>query len=243
MEDMRFVEDQDKFLDYAWSVYQPYFKNRDNFNIQYNKIHADKEKNCFLKAISYYYFFVIIGDYTSPIYGKDELSFVDHTNKYLAITSIIESLYQENYLDFYEWIMRNKEQVLPINDKDNLSYKYSLYKNDNGCTVNFVKFFQSLDPRIIIYIQRSIIFLEDTKGTNELDEKEETIEVISKLLYQIRSDFVHRARLVLEFHPRESISLRSKRIITCSIEMEHLCRIFEAGLLKHFNITPDTQPI
>jgi hypothetical protein len=242
---MRFIENEDKFLGYAWSVFEAYFKDKESFIEKYNHIDSPEKKNWFLRLASYYLFFVIDGNYSSPKYDIEDLSFVDQTYKFIAIIALIESMYDRNeYVDFYEWTMRNKRNgIFPISSPRDATDLYAAYKKEHGSTLNIVRFFQSLDDSIKSFIQRSLTVLQNSGQTGELDEKEESIEVLSRLLYQIRSDFIHRAELVLEFDSFTVLSVRSGRPITCSIELKHLCRIFEAGLLQHYGIVPDKRQI
>jgi hypothetical protein len=241
MRDMRFLENEEKFLDFSWSAFQEYFKDKANFIEKYNRIESPEKKNWFLRLSSYYLFFVVDGNYSSPKYDVEELSFVDQTYKFIAIIALIESIYDKNdYIDFYQWIMRNrKNEVFPINDEKDANKLYVAYKGEHGNTLNIVRFFQSLDESIKLFIQRSLVVLDDAGKTGELEEKEESIEALAKLLYQIRSDYIHRAELILEFDPAMVLSVRSKRPISCSIELKHLCIFFESGLLQHFGIDPD----
>jgi hypothetical protein len=89
----------------------------------------------------------------------------------------------------------------------------------------------------------SLIVLDDSGKTDALDEKEESIEVSSSLLYQIRSDFIHRDELILEFDTPTVLLVRSGRPIDGPIELNHLCKIFESGLLQHFGIIADKKQI
>jgi hypothetical protein len=242
---MRFIENEDKFLEYSWSVYESYFNDKESFTDQYNRIDSPEKKNSFLRLTSYYLFFVIEGSYSSPKYDAEDLSFVDQTYKFIAIVALIESMYDKNdFIDFFEWIMRNKKnELFPIKTPRDASKLYASYKEEHGNTLNIVRFFQSLDDSIKSFIQRSLIVLDDSGKTGELEEKEESIEALAKLLYQIRSDYVHRAELILEFDPSTVLSVRKGKPITCSIELKQVCRIFESGLLQHFGITPDKRQI
>src|SRR5574341_22864 len=241
MRSMRFIENEEKFLEYSWSVFQAYFKDKASFIEKYNRIESPEKKNWFLRLTSYYLFFVIDGNYSSPKYDVEDLSFVDQTYKFIAIIALIESIYDKNdYIDFYQWIMKNRKNGLfPINDEKDADKLYAAYKEEHGNTLNIVRFFQSLDDPIKAFIQRSLIVLDDSGKTGELEEKEESIEALAKLLYQIRSDYIHRAELILEFDPAMVLSVRGKKPISCSIELKHVCRIFESGLLQHFGIVPD----
>ncbi len=245
MTSMRFIKNEDKFLGYSWSVYESYFNDKASFIDKYNHIDSPEKKNRFLRLTSYYLFFVIDGNYSSPKYDVEDLSFVDQTYKFIAIIALIESIYGKNdYVDFYQWIMRNRRnELFPINNARDATRLYAAYKEEHGNTLNIVKFFQSLDDPIKSFIQRSLIVLDDSGKIGEFEEKEESIEALSKLLYQIRSDFIHRAELILEFDPSTVLSVRDGKPISCSIELKHMCRIFESGLLQHFGIVADKRQI
>ncbi len=245
MPSMRFIEHEDKFLEYSWSVYEAHFNDKASFIDKYNLIDSPEKKNKFLRLASYYLFFVRDGSYSSPKYDVEEIAFVDQTNKFIAIIALIESIYDNNdYIDFYQWIMRNKKNGLfPINNTEDTNKLYAAYKKEHGNTLNIVKFFQALDEPIKLFIQQSLIVLDDSGKAGELEEKEESIEALSKLLYQIRSDFIHRAELILEFDPSTVLSIRDKKPIMCSISLKHLSIIFESGLLQHFGIIPDKRQI
>lgn len=241
MSSMRFIENEEKFLEYSWGVFQEYFNSRESFVEKYNRIESPEKKNKFLRLASYYLFFVVDGNYSSPKYDMEDLAFVDQTYKFIAIIALMESIYDKNdYIDFYQWLMRNRKNgVFPIDDEKVAEKLYAAYKKEHGNTLNIVRFFQSLDDSIKFFIQRSLVVLEDSGKTGELDEKEESIEALAKLLYQIRSDYIHRAELILEFDSAIVLSIRDKKPIMCSIELKHLCTIFESGLLQHFGIEPD----
>ena len=245
MRSMRFIENEEKFLEYSWSVFQEYFKDKASFLEKYYRIESAEKKNWFLRLASYYLFFVVDGNYSSPKYDVEDLSFVDQTYKFIAIVALIESIYDKNdYIDFYQWIMRNRKNGLfPISDEESATKLYSAYKAEHGNTLNMVRFFQSLDDSIKSFIQRSLVVLDDSGKTGELEEKQESIEALAKLLYQIRSDYIHGAELILEFDPAIVLSVRGKKPISCSIELKHLCKIFESGLLQQFGIAPDKRQI
>ena len=87
------------------------------------------------------------------------------------------------------------------------------------------RFFESLDPGT-----KSII-----ESTITVDGKSKPAEVLAKLLYGIRSEFVHRARLVLELTRGTLISVRGEQVIVSDFSLRDLKAIFEQGLLQHFN--------
>ena len=154
-------------------------------------------------------------------------------------------MYEETeFIDFYQWLMRNKKNgVFPITTPKEAGLRYQEYKAEFGNTSNIVKFFLSLDLSAKIFISNSLVRLDASKRPGNPAELDDSIDVLSKLLYQIRSDFIHRAILVLEFDEATVLSIRDKKPIECTIKLDHLCLLFESGLLKHFGIEPDKKHI
>jgi len=191
------------------------------------------------------YFLVKEGGYSSNKYNVEELAFVDQTYKFIAIVALIESMYEEDeFIDFYQWLIRNKKKdVFPITTPKEAGLRYQAYKAEHGNTSNIVKFFRFLDVSAKVFIRNTLVISDESRKSSSPSDSEESIDVLSKLLYQIRSDFIHRAILVLEFDETAILSVRNKKPIECSIKLENLCLLFESGLLKHFDIVPDKKHI
>jgi len=239
MSSTRFIENEDEYLKYAWNVFERYFNSEESFLKQYHNIPDQQERNDFLKIACYYLFFVREGTVTSPNYQAEDLKLVDQTYKYVAIISFIESLCGgKNYVEFYQWLMGQKNLVFPINDHHDLTTQYEVYIADYGSKSRVVQFFRSLDRKVIQHLHNSFIILEDN-GTGELDEVDKTLDYLVNFLYQIRSDFVHKGELITEFGSDIVWSERKKKQLVSTMDFESIMRVFEMGFLNHFGITPD----
>ena len=75
-----------------------------------------------------------------------------------------------------------------------------------------------------------------------IDWTNKSIDELANLLYNIRSQFMHRAMLVLEFSKGTMLSHRKGKRVVSSISIESLGLLFEDGLLKHFGFRPDRRP-
>jgi len=232
MPDMRYLDARDKFLGYAWSVFSNYFESPAAFEEQFDWIQDDESKNLFLKLASFYKFLVRDGNFIIELDGEvqDDQTF-DETYKFIAVIAFIETLYQdEKYVDFFQWLsMRERRQeVFPIDDLSKLERLYRAYKADHGATKKTERFFESLAPSTKRIIESTIT----------VDGGSQPAEALAKLLYGIRSEFVHRARLVLELTKGTLISVRGERVIVSDFSLRDLRTIFEEGLLQHFNFVP-----
>lgn len=232
MADLRYLESREKFLGYAWSVFSSYFESPAAFEEQFDWIQEDKSKNLFLKIASFYKFLVRDGTFVIELDGEvqDDQTF-DETYKFIAIIALIEALYeQERYVDFFEWLsMRERRKdVFPIDDLSTLDRFYRDYKAEYGATKKTEKFFEALDPKTKSIIESAITVGGEYKPA----------EVLAKLLYGIRSEFVHRAELVLELTAGTLISVRGEQVIVSDFSLRDLKTVFEQGLLQHFNFVP-----
>ena len=178
-------------------------------------------------------------DGSFSIKHEGDIKFVDYfdeTYKFIAILSFIEALYAEDqYIDFYQWLsMRERRpKVFPINDINALDDFYQEYKSNYGASHKVETFFGSLDEKSQNFLTARIIVGGEYKAT----------KTIAKLLYEIRSEFVHMARLVLEFRGGTMFSRRRNKGIESIISFDDFMLLFEDGILQHFCFNPDRRLI
>ncbi|MHB8086670.1 MAG: hypothetical protein ACYDH2_00325 [Anaerolineaceae bacterium] len=235
---MDYLKYEEFFLEEAWTVYELYFSNKDNFLFKYNEIDSLENRSEFLRVISRYHYLVKDLSYSSLKSHGLELEFVSVTHKFITIIALIESLYHEDkYIDFYEWLMRENSFSIT---KDDLKNAYKNYKKEFGSRKSVIHFFSSLESDIISYIQESITLL--SIKSDSINDKT-SIEDLSKLLYQIRSDFIHNAELVVELSEVSTLSKRNKKPYLFEISLSTFCKVFELGVLNFFNIKPEKNPL
>ena len=88
------------------------FPSRDAFEAYFNAIKNDEQKNLFLKTASFYLFLVKCGDWMVSAPNSDKvLDYFTNTYKYVANFSLIESLSEEQFVDFYQFLTRVKSRV------------------------------------------------------------------------------------------------------------------------------------
>lgn len=229
--DLRYLNNSKKFIDYAWSVFTPYFKNKEAFMSQFYAIGTDEKKNLFLRISSFYKFLIADGKFEVVLEGeKKYVNYIDQTYKYLAIAAFIEALHEQvGYVDFYEWLISSKSKVIFPLSKETLHEEYRTYKAVYGATRRFKAFFLQLDQQSQDFLRARII----GDGSND------SISKLADSLYQIRSDFVHAARLVVEFIPGTMISTRNDSLLETTMQFDDLSKIFERGLLLYFGFRLD----
>ena len=236
MPDMRYFNDEGRFLEDAWGVYRDYFSIRSNFIAQYNKIPSKEHKNLFLMIVSEYKLLVKDGEYRLiENHQHFYLDYLDQTYKFISIMSLIEALFaDEEYVDFYQWLTmkKRKKLVFPIADPATLDRLYREYKTKFGAK-RAVKFFSELDESAQNFLATRV----------KIDDHHKPAEVVAHKLYIIRSEFVHQARMILEFNEGLMFSKREGNVMYSMLSLKDLQLLFEHGILHHFCITPDFRKI
>jgi len=229
MKDIRFLDAKDTFLERAYLALKNQFPSRGAFDAYFNSIKNDEQKNLFLKTVSFYLFLVKCGDWVVNAPNSDKvIDYFTNTYKYVAIFSLIESLSEEQFIDFYQFLTRLKSRVeFPIVDRATLDQHYEKYKQEFGSIRRCISFFKALSPER----QRELLSRFEVKGS------EPSIENLAKYLYEMRSKFVHEARLVLHMADGMSIGMQGGKIIICSLSIKGAMQFFEEGLIEHLRGT------
>jgi hypothetical protein len=227
MSDLRYVKAREKFLNYAYDIFKPYYAEHDEFVRQFDKLPDDETKNHFLRITSFYKLLVRDGRFkTTDPKLPDYTDYLDETVRYVALISLIEAIYTtDEYQDFYEWLaLRAKAGGVNIAGAKDLHQIHELYLKQHGLTQKVVRFFAGLPERA----QKEIL------GDLKVAGAEKSIAQLARVLYDLRSKFVHQADLVLEVGDGIMISHRDKKIIVSALTLEQLQKIFEIGTLTFF---------
>ena len=149
MNDLRYLASKKKFLKYSYVALQNLFTSKKEFNCFFNTIKGDEQKNSFLKTASFYLFLVKQGDWLVDIPGSNtRIDYLTDTYKYIAIFSLIESLNDQKFIDFFTYLVRRKSNVeFPIRDKAELEKYFRKYKNEFGSIQQSIRFFKSLNKK------------------------------------------------------------------------------------------------
>jgi hypothetical protein len=222
--DNRYVANADKFKNFSYLALSSRFANREEFESFYSSLGDPAIKGEFLRAASFYLFLVKNGDWHTAVDGSNEIvGYMTNSLKLVALFSIVESLSDKQYKDFYSWLCKEVD-VFPVKDKAALSELYGNYKNEYGSTLRCKTFFENLPQSRQDTLLRAIT----------IDGKPFTsIEQVAGFLYDLRSKFVHEARFA---HVGDGavLSMKGNRLVQLDLSIDVLLESFEEGLLVYF---------
>ena len=224
--DLRYLQHKDKFLQHSFLALGEHFRSRDDFLAYFDSIKAEIRKSLFLRTASFYLFLVKRGDWTVDIPdSRKVIDYLTNTYKYVAIFSLIESLSEEKYIDFYQFLVRRKSHIqFPIDNRVKLDEHYRNYKAEFGSIQRCVSFFSALS----VDRQRELVSRLEVRGTKA------SIENMAKYLYDLRSTFVHEAELVHHMSFGTSVSWKSGHMVICKLSIKDAMAFFEEGIIEHF---------
>ncbi|MBN1552551.1 hypothetical protein JW979_13835 [bacterium] len=220
----RYLPAEDKFLGYAFQALGDHYNSWEEFQMKYNTIQTDDDKEKFLEIASFYLFLVKNGHWEVNVDGSDSyVDYLDHSYKFIALFSLIESLMSEDFRDFFSYL--NKRDVFPI-CKEQLKMLYGEYNKQYGSIQNCSKFFEQFAPNSTGNLAKNL----EIRGKRFLPEQ------VAKFLYEIRSKFIHECRLVLETSENPTLSKRQNKSVLSNMTLPNLMELFEEGLINYFGL-------
>ncbi|HRH72377.1 MAG TPA: hypothetical protein PLM62_04765 [Zoogloea sp.] len=224
--DGRYIANESSFKQYARMALASRFANEDAFEVFYDALTREK-KDEFLRVASFYLFLVKCGDWHVDVgRSSDVIDYLTNSFKLVAMFSLIESLCDLGYKDFYEWLCENKASgVFPIQDLAALESNYKQYKATFGSIRRCVAFFERIPES-----QKNELVSAIEIGGKPLP----SIKRLAEFLYNLRSKFVHEGRVVLQISDQPVMSVGRKRVIFANLPMDLLFATFEEGLLAYF---------
>jgi hypothetical protein len=235
-DDYRYLENEAYYLDQVADVWIAHVASRSELSTFYDSLPSDEEKNLFLRVGAFYRYLVKEGSFLFEVNEWNRgMSFIDDTYKYIALFALIEALeVPSKHLDFYQWLQREAPMHAMAPDSPlvkTLEPLYREYKAEYGSIHAAVTFFSRLDTRDQNFIQDRFT----------IQEKEASLKKLAQKLYDIRSEFVHKAQFVLWFGQGTTGGYDHDDVLTSSLSMDDLCTLFEHGFLKRFGWKKDTQ--
>ncbi len=209
-----------------------YFLKDEEWNIFLNNLESKYIKK--LTKLVHFYFFLCR--------EKIEDNNIEDEIVLITITSIIEDLMSDfPYKEFNKWYKSEckKEFKKEAEQKDSLDdmifFLWEEYKKHHGAARKVVKFFESYidkidEPRLTSSIE---VY---NKKINRFEKCTE-IKQIARLLYQMRSDFVHEAK-IKKFKSEDSINSLytkiGKKSCDLDLSLEDFIDVFEKAFINFF---------
>lgn len=215
---MGYIDHKDEILPLAKKMFDDYFKDEGGIEGLIEGLdNNNKEK--FLKLCFFYY-----GRWWS--YDQNIKDKIDGSFAFIVFVSIIEAMILEiDYKDFKSWY---DSECLDKNKKvDDL---WEEYINIYGATKKFIRFFENY-----LREEDKEFLLEKYQAYSIENEKiiSLPLENIAKVLYKLRSNFVHDAKYIPI--PNGDISgIGFSKYCLKDITMNTIVNIFERGFVEYF---------
>lgn len=224
MSNLKYLDNESVFKDDAYLAFKANFQTQREFVDFYDKLKNDEAKNNFLRAGTTYLFFVKNGDWKVDVPRSNSLiEYFTNSFKLVALMAIIESLSNEKFEDFYQWIKKEPSNF-PIADKRELENLYKNYKNDYGSIKKCKAFFSSLSQPMQVELCKCVT----------LDGKPlQSIELFANLLYRVRSNFAHEVGTTTIFSGNH-IAKYNNKVVCWKLKIDRLLEIFEIGVISFF---------
>lgn len=222
MPTLKYLSRKETLFKYCYLAVQSHFESIDALDDWFSHLPSDEKRDAFLKIAPYYLALVKNGDWNVDIPDSNRvIPYFTNTFKYIALMSLIESLSDTKFIDFYSYLIRRRTKAQFPLEKSELTEMYKTYNNEFGSIRRCIGFFKGL-PKVR---QDALVGKLDAHGVKP------TIDNFVKYLYQIRSEFVHNADLVHEFSETPTFSRFGNRIVVCYLSIQDAMEFFEEGLI------------
>lgn len=228
--DGKYIASEPAFKDFAYTALLSRFPDRAGFDSFYDSLADSSIKDEFLRVTSFYLFLVKQGEWHVTVDGSAPVvDYLSNSFKVVALFALIESLSDHEHQDFYEWLRERDVRItFPILDGTALIKLNKEYRASFGSIRRCVAFFDRLPSER----QQALCNAFCTDG-----KPFKSIKKVAEYLYELRSKFVHEARLVpcLDDILLTTISMRGHRIVETQLSVGTLLETFEEGVLAYFS--------
>ncbi len=232
----QYIADEKTYKEDAYLALISRFVSRDDFERFYLSLKDSATKDDFLRAATFYLFFVKNGDWHVSVERSNPvIDYITNSFKLVGLFSLIESLSCEEYKDFDQWLRTEAgNDVFPICNQHALSQLNDRYKDEYGSIRRCKAFFENL-PR---ENQEALCKAIKSNGTAVT-----SITEVAKLLYMVRSEFVHAAELMLLVGSGTHFWKKGRKTFQADLSMDVLLESVEEGILAHFDRKNVVRPI
>jgi hypothetical protein len=223
-----YIADEPAFKAYAYTALKSRFPDRASFERFYDSLADSSVKDEFLRVTSFYLFLVKQGEWHVTVEGSAPVvDYLSNSFKVVALFALIESLSDQQHQDFYKWMCeRDAPTTFPIPDATVLAKLNEEYKASFGSIRRCVAFFSRLSPER----QQALCKAVSVNG-----KPLASIKKVADFLYDLRSKFVHKARLTLQLGDLLTLSMKGRRVVESQLSIDILLDTFEEGVLAYFN--------
>jgi hypothetical protein len=221
----RYLQNEAAFKTDAYAVLKTHFEGRRAFNRYYAAISKSKLDD-FLRVCVSYRYLAKHGDWRIKVRGYNSvIDYLTNSYKLVAVFSLIESLSDLGYVDFYQWLTaKGRKQSFPIEDRKALEDLYRQYKADYGAIRRCAAFFSNLPLEEQQRLCGSI-------SVNKRPTAE--IKKLAEFLYNVRSGFVHKAEFAHELSGPIFVITKAG-LVESKLTVAGILRAFELGVIEHF---------
>jgi len=224
----QYIADEGTYKEDAYLALTSRFVSRDDFEQFYLSLNDSAMKDDFLRAATFYLFFVKRGDWHVSVERSNPvIDYITNSFKIVGLFSLIESLSCKEYKDFYQWLRTEAgNYVFPIHNQEALSQLNDRYKDEYGSIRRCKAFFENL-PRVN---QEALCQAIKSNG-----EPLTSIAEVANLLYMARSEFVHAAEWMLLVGSGIYFSKKGSKKFHADLSMDVLLKSVEEGIIAHFD--------
>lgn len=213
--------DQPEFVTYAHNLFSKHGADYERIK---EKLQKSKDKKNRLAELTHFYYFIC-----RP--GEDEDKVRDEL-RIVGITSLMEAMMEsEEYQDVFTYF----ESSFPSkNSIENVTQFKKEYLSKHGSNRKIVKYFESYfsENDLEEFFESIKIWSQKKKSFIKFEKPEQ----LAKLLYQMRSDFVHKADMQ-SFRPKNvhlALIHVGGKWYDVRIEIKKVLEIFEKSLVKYW---------
>jgi hypothetical protein len=161
------------------------------------------------------------------------IDYFSNSFKAITIFSLIESLSDEDCIDFHKWLQMQAD-IYPIDDLATLNSLHEKYKKTYGSIRRCVAFFENL-PSLMKQKLCSSIKIKGKPVNN--------IKKFAQILYDFRSKFVHQGELILMRDSSPIFDIYDNKLIFSKFSIELLQNTFEESVIAYYNKKITQQPV
>lgn len=213
--------DQPEFVTYAQNLFSKHGADYERIK---EKLQKAKDTKWRLAELTHFYYFICRPE-------KDENEVRDEL-RIVGITSLIEAMMEsEGYQDVFTYFESNFSSKNSIEDVAQFKKEYL---SKHGSNRKIVKYFESYFSKDDLeeFFESIKIWSQEKKNFIKFKKPEE----LAKFLYQMRSDFVHKADMK-SFCPKSAhVALLhvGGKWYDVKIKMEKVLEVFEKSFVKYW---------